>query len=285
MSLSTMTVQPGTTGGTIPSTAFYLVRQHSEWRSGEEHHVIQYIGPYSQLAAAYDWCKSNYLSASSIVSSASHGSAIATLTVTYPVGTTFTFLPHEIRQPVYDIVPVEVVNDLRSFYVDTTAVTAVQLDAIDNAIRNGTISALLPTLTGAAQNYARWRAAGVTGFRRTIYNLRIQRFFDNAQNYPDLTQDYLNIFGCMTWTQLSTAGQPVPAWITQPTIGAFWNSTTKSETYGKPWIGGWGLLWLFCSITPQYQGSKGASIVWEWLGALDWPQDFYRGGTWQAPAI
>jgi hypothetical protein len=257
-----------------------MTRQSTSWQNGEEMITKVYRGPYSQLTTAYEALLNTSAGAKSIVPSVSDGSAIATITVQVPV--TFAQwvpLPHEIKPPVYDVIPVNVTLDIRSFFRQSAGVSGVELDSIDKAIRDGTAGSMDVTgYTDGSKKYRLWKLEGINTFDRTTFNLRVQFFFDNIKNIPQFTADYGGVNCVYNWLNIRPLNRQIPTYITEPKASCRWDGAKGKEFFEAAWSTH-ALLWRLVSVGPQYQG-KAASICWEFHGAILWGADFYNGGQW-----
>lgn len=276
--MATPVMQPNSTCGTISGTAWRLVRQYTTASNGEQNTTKIYKGPYTQLATAYASLYNTSAGARSITPSVSETSAISSIAVVIPVASAqWTPLSHEVKQPTYDIIPVEIETDMRCFYPGNEK----QIEEIEKQIRAGTCAEM--DMTGyedAAKNYRKWRMMGMESYSRTFYTLRVQRFFDNFINLPDLTPEYETVNNCTAWANVRTLGAVIPSYIKEPRIVAKTGSGLNEK-----WQNAWAstpLSWRLALLGPQYQG-KAVAIVWEFRGVIKWSQDHYYNGTWVAP--
>jgi len=273
---------PNSTCGTITGTAWRKVRAYTTLQNGEERVASIYKGPYSQLSTAYASLVNAITGALSISPSTPEGSALATITVITPVTSTqWTPKPHEVRQPQYDVIPVETENDLRCMFPQHSSDCA----DVDNAIRKGTCGKMNEVaLSADGQKYRKWRMAGVRTYSRTTYNFRITRFFDNVVNLPSASMalEYAKVNSCYTWANVKTLGDAIPTYITEPVFLARIGAGVVEDVNLA--FSSANLQWRLAFFGPQYQG-KAISIVWEYRGVVRWSSDFYDGGSWVAPAV
>lgn len=264
------TIQGNPTPALPGATGWILSRQHTAYNAGAETTTKTFRGPYSTLATAYAGCKALTPAPLTITPSTAEGSAIASLTCTF-VSTTQSWqggIEHEVRPPVYEIIPVRL--DIRLGAFPGWADQYSQKEMVDQAIQKGTAADLDAGDVGANANaYRLLRLEGVEAFERTIFSLRVTRFFDDQAHYPSLAADYAGINKVFSWASIKTLGTLViPSAITEPK----WRHTAAAD--GTAWATS-ALVWRLAEVGPQYQG-KYAVVVWVWDGAQEWESLLYE---------
>lgn len=274
-----MTVQPSSTSGTIPGTAWRKVRSWTTWASSEQSYTDLYKGPYSQLSTAYTYLFNNVF-ARSITPSVGDGSAVASVTVVRaPTSWAWgeSAIDGEVREPIFEVYPVTQSLDIRTLFLVSGA-SPEEIEKIDKAIRDGTCADLdVSGFFTATQQYRLWRMHGVEQFERTSYNVRVQRFFANISRMPvALTTDYANCQKVFSWANIRTCGAALPAYLKEPKTTGRWSGAQETYTSNFSSVA---QEYKLNSIGVQYQG-KWISVVWEFQGAHAWGADFYSGGSW-----
>ena len=258
--MATPTIQGTPAPAFTGATGWVLSRQYTSYASGTFTVTKVWRGPYSTLSAAHTGVVA--MNPQTITPSASDGSAIASITATFSTDPE----NHEIRDPTYEIIPVREAIRIEQF--PYWRAEHGPKEALEKAIRNGTASTIGQAELGVKVNELRTkRLDGIEAYERTIFCLRVTRFWDKDAHYPDLTVDYAAVNTVVSWAGIKTLGALViPETITEP------------KMVERDAAGDWQLVslqWRLAEVCPQYQG-KYATIQWVWDGAVEWDSALYN---------
>lgn len=196
--------------------------------------------------------------------SASPGSAIATVRITYEV-ISGSLVLGERRPPVYALTPQMVPVDLRAapqFAGITKEIPIIEM--MINSVRIGDIAAKYIGNADALK-FARLLIAGITSYESPAFTLTVTRYYTTA---PDLSTDYANINKVFTWATISTGGQTVPGSITEP---KWVDPTGTAQAFS----------WRLTSVAPVIQRGQLNTVQWQFFGCQKWAKWLYSGGQYE----
>jgi len=199
--------------------------------------------------------------------SASAGSAVATIRITYGVAGTLPL--GERRWPVYSVFPNMCMIDLKAH--PELATIGAEMPKIDRLIAEGRIDDISTIYAADALSlkYARLVLAGTTSYEAPAFSLAVTRYYTSA---PSLSTDYATINQVFAWGSISTDGKAIPATIDEP-------------KYINPTGSATGYEWRLVSIAPVVQRGEVNTVQWQFLGLERWSKWLYSGGTWEPASL
>ena len=232
-------------------------------------------GPAATLKDAYDEIQKILVnSAGNAIAYAptvSVAGVLAEVSVVIPaLGDNATMTPGDVAPPSFSIVPVEFDIPVEQRYVGDTdsAANLAYLPALDAALKSADPDEFRSWWDAATVNQRRvayWRMMGVRTYKANAYTVASTRYLRRSSTAADTVFSSVN--KVLTWIQVKTLSGVIGS-IPQPQV---LNPDGKLTP----------LKWLVRPPRITLK-SKWLEVSQNFIGAIRWPADFYKGGNWES---